>query len=254
VSVRLSKGERIRAGEQPREGHRTHAGEQPREGNRPRRRLTAEARREVIERAAAEVFAERGYHGAAMDEIARQSGVSPPVLYDHFRSKKDLHRRLLERHYAELREVWREHLAGDDAVAQRMHRAFDAWFHYLETHPYAARLLFRDTTGDPEIQALHREVQDRSRAAALPFLAREPGAENIAGPGAEAMDMAWEVFRGTLQGLALWWNEHPDVPREQVVATAMNALWLGFERVGRGERWAPDQSSRRRRKSERPPS
>jgi AcrR family transcriptional regulator len=239
VSVRLSKGE----GKHARRGERT-----------PRRRMTAQARREVIERAAAEVFAERGYHGAAMDEIARRSGVSAPVLYDHFASKKDLHRRLLERHYAELREVWREHLAGDDPVAQRMHRAFDAWFHYIETHPYAARLLFRDTTGDPDVRALHREVQDRSRAAALPFLAREPGAENIAGPGAVAMDMAWEVFRATLQGLALWWNEHPDVPREQVVTTAMNALWLGFERVGRGERWAPDQSSRRRRKSARPPS
>jgi hypothetical protein len=53
------------------------------------------------------------------------------------------------------------------------------------------------------------------------------------------MEMAWEVFRAVLQGLALWWNEHPHVPRAQVVATAMNALWVGFERVGRGERWAP---------------
>jgi len=60
-----------------------------------------------------------------------------------------------------------------------------------------------------------------------------------AGADAEAMDMAWEVFRAVLQGLALWWNEHPDVPRAQVVTTAMNALWIGFERVGRGERWEP---------------
>jgi AcrR family transcriptional regulator len=216
--------------------------------------MTAQQRREVIERAAADVFAERGYHGASMDEIARRSGVSAPVVYDHFASKRALHVALLERHYAELRDVWREHLAGGDPVAQRMPRAFDAWFAYVETHPYAARMLFRDTTGDPEIAALHAEVQARSRAAALPFLAREPGAENIAGADAEAMEMAWEVFRAVLQGLALWWNEHPDVPREQVVATAMNALWLGFERVGRGERWAPAQSSRRRRKSARPPS
>jgi AcrR family transcriptional regulator len=201
--------------------------------------MTAPARREVIERAAAEVFAERGYHRASMDEIARRSGVSAPVVYDHFASKKELHRRLLERHYAELRDVWREHLAGDDPVAQRMPRAFDAWFHYIETHPYAARLLFQDTTGDPEVQAVHRDVQARSRAAALPFLAREPGAENIAGADAEAMDMAWEVFRAVLQGLALWWSEHPDVPRARVVTTAMNALWIGFERVGRGERWEP---------------
>ena len=51
----------------------------------------------MIERAATQVFAERGYQGAGMDEIARRSGVTPPVLYDHFDSKLDLHRRLLER-------------------------------------------------------------------------------------------------------------------------------------------------------------
>jgi AcrR family transcriptional regulator len=202
--------------------------------------LSKEERRDVIERAAAELFAERGYRGASMDEIARRAGISAPVVYDHFASKEDLHVHLLERHYAGLREVWREHLAGDDPVQERMARAFDAWFHYLEVHPYAARLLFADTTGAPEIAARHREVQARSRTLALPFLAREPGAERIAGSAdAVAMEMAWEVFRAVLQGLALWWNEHPQVPREQVVATAMNALWMGFDRVRRGERWEP---------------
>ena len=45
--------------------------------------MTAEARREVIEQAALEVFAERGYHGASIDEIVRRAGVSPPVLSCH---------------------------------------------------------------------------------------------------------------------------------------------------------------------------
>jgi hypothetical protein len=40
-----------------------------------------------------------------------------------------------------------------------------------------------------------------------------------------------------LQGLALWWYEHQHVSREQVVATAMNALWIGFDRARRGETW-----------------
>ena len=53
--------------------------------------------------------------------------------------------------------------------------------------------------------------------------------------------MAWVVLRGVLQGLAMWWHEHPDVPREQVVATAMNALWIGFERAQRGEAWTDVQ-------------
>ena len=76
----------------------------------PRRRLSAAARREVIERAATEVFAEHGYAGASIDEIARRSGVTPPVVYDHFASKLDLFTRLLERTRDELLEMWVEQL------------------------------------------------------------------------------------------------------------------------------------------------
>ena len=202
--------------------------------------MTAEGRREVIERAATEVFAERGYQGASIDEIARRSGVSPPIVYDHFESKRDLHKRLLERHFAELRQVWREHLLRDGPPAERIARAIDAWFAHVESHPYAWRMLFRDTTGDPEVEAIHREVAARSRAAVLPLLTRESGVENVAGSAEyEAMDMVWEVVRAVLQGLALWWYEHQHVPRAQVVATAMNSLWIGFERALAGERWQP---------------
>ena len=107
----------------------------------------------------------------------------------------------------------------------------------MQSHPYAWRMLFRDTTGDPSVAAIHAEVAAQSRAAILPMLAAEKGAATTAGSGEEALDMAWVVVRGVLQGLALWWYEHQHVPREQIVSTAMNALWMGFDRVGRGERW-----------------
>jgi AcrR family transcriptional regulator len=202
--------------------------------------MSAEARREVIERAAAETFAARGYRGASIDEIAKRSGVSPPVVYDHFASKRELYRRLLERHFAELREVWRRHFVGDDPPGERIARSFDAWFAYVESHPFAGRMLFRDTTGDPEIEAVHLEVAARSRAAVMPLFAREPGAADFAGAlDEDGLEMAWVVMRGVLQGLAIWWSEHPGVPRARVVATAVNALWVGFERVQRGEGWQP---------------
>ena len=204
----------------------------------PRKRLKADARRELIEQAATEVFAERGYRGASIDEIARRAGVSAPVVYDHFSSKRELHRRLLERHFADLRAVWRDNLGGGDPPERRIARAFDAWFAYVESHPYASRMLFRETSGDPEVEAIHREVAAQSRAALLPLLAREPGAERLAGSAdIEAIEMAWEVVRAVLQGLAMWWYEHPHVPRAQVVAVAMNAFWIGFERASGGEVW-----------------
>ncbi len=207
---------------------------------KPRKRLSAAARRETIEAAATELFAERGYQGASIDEIARRSGVTPPVVYDHFASKQDLYRRLLERHFAELRQVWREHFVGEDPPDQRVARSFDAWFAYVEAHPFAGRMLFRDTTGDPKIGAMHQEVAASSRAAIMALFASDPGAEKVIGPEAEqGLEMAWIVMRGVLQGLAMWWYEHPEVPRGRVVATAMNALWVGWERTQSGEAWTP---------------
>lgn len=203
----------------------------------PRRRLTAAARRELIAEAAAELFAERGYRGASIGEIARRSGVTPPVVYEHFESKRELYRELLERHFAELREVWGEHFVGGAPLEERVAKSFDAWFAYVEAHPFAGRVLFRYST-DPEIEAVHAEVAARSRESILPLFAAAEGAENVAGSVAgEGIEMVWVVLRGVLQGLAVWWSDHPEVPRERVVTTAMNSLWLGFERAQRGESW-----------------
>jgi AcrR family transcriptional regulator len=199
--------------------------------------LPAAERREIIERRATEVFAERGYHGAGMDEIARRSGVTPPVLYDHFDSKLDLHRRLLERTRDELLAMWAEQLSGDEPAEVRIPRALDAWARYVEGNPYAARMFFQETTGDPEARALHQRVQARARTALGVLLGGEPGAANIAGADREALEMAAEVMRAGLTGLAIWWIDHPEVPRERIVETAVNALWIGFERVRSGERW-----------------
>jgi AcrR family transcriptional regulator len=194
----------------------------------------------VIERAATEVFAERGYARASMDEIARRSGVSAPVVYDHFASKRDLHRRLLERHTDELLNLWREHLFSDEPPEVRIPRAVEAWTVYVETHPFAWQMLFRDTSGDAQVQASLREVNARGRAALVRILALEPGAGNLAGTDdPAAFELAVELIRSGLTGLAVWWREHPGIPREHVVATAMNVLWIGLERAKRGERWRP---------------
>ena len=194
----------------------------------------------MIEREASAVFAERGYHGASIAEIARRSGVTPPIIYDHFDSKVALHRRLLERTREELLELWREHLSGERPSAERIPAAIEAWAGYVEAHPYAPRMFFAETTGIPEIQRLHAEIQAQARVALAAILGAEPGAELIAGVDEpEALEMAAELIRSGLTGLAIWWQAHPSVPRERIVATALNVVWIGFERLAAGESWEP---------------
>lgn len=209
----------------------------------PRRRLPAAERRELIEQAATRVFAEHGYAGASIDEIARRSGVSPPVVYDHFASKLALFTRLLERTRDELLAMWVGELGGDvdrraslatpaerDAFQLRMERAFGAWARYVEQNRFASRMYFLEATGDPQARAAHREIQAQGRAALSAILGRQPGAQRIA-RDADGLEMAAETMRAGLAGLAIWWDEHPRVPRERIVETAMNVLWTGFERL-----------------------
>ncbi len=194
--------------------------------------MAAAERRELIVGVATEVFAERGYDGASIDEIARRSGVSAPVVYDHFASKQDLYERLLERTRDELLAVWRENLFSHEPAEVRIPRAIAAWAAYVEEHRHAARMYFRDPTGVPAVQEFHGAIHAQGRAALGAILGREQGAAHIAGGAdAEALEMAAEVMRAGLAGLALWWSEHPHVPREQIVTTAVNVLWVGFERV-----------------------
>jgi len=205
----------------------------------PRKRLSAAERREVIERAAADVFAERGYHGASIDEICRRAGITPPVLYDHFASKAELHRRLLERTRDELLAMWRANLPGPEPAAVRIPRALDAWARYVQEHPYVPKMYFSPATDDPEAQTIEREVRAQAAVALAVIVGAEPGAENIAGADMEALEMAAEIFRAGLAGLAIWWSEHPHVPREQIVTAAVNVLWIGLERLGQGAAWRP---------------
>jgi AcrR family transcriptional regulator len=216
----------------------------------PRRRLPAAERRDLIERAATEVFAAHGYAGASIDEIARRSGVTPPVVYDHFSSKLDLFTRLLERTRDELLSMWVEQLAdaGEEPTETRMRRAFDAWALYVETNRFASRMYFQEATGDADARAAHRAIQAQGRAALGAILGREPYAERIAGStDAEALEMAAEVIRAGLAGLAIWWDDHPHVARGQIVETAMNVLWVGFERATPPRPSKPPTAAGRRR-------
>lgn len=60
------------------------------------KRLPGPERRESILQAAESLFAEKGYHGVSIDEIAHQVDVSPAILYRHFKSKQLLYDAVLQ--------------------------------------------------------------------------------------------------------------------------------------------------------------
>jgi AcrR family transcriptional regulator len=195
---------------------------------KPRRRLSAGERRERILGAATELFAARGYAGAPIDAIARAAGVSPPVLYDHFPSKLALYEAVIDSHFANLRAIW-SRFPAVELSTETITASFDAWFAYVEDNPDAARILFREP-GEADAAVVHRAVTERSRGLVLQPLIGIPASAPLTETTPD-LEMTWVVLRGVLQGLALWWVDNPDVPRDRVVATAVASLWSGWGSV-----------------------
>src|SRR3954469_20623732 len=94
-------------------------------------RMPRDQRRAQLLDAANEVFTTRGYHAAAMDDIADAAGVSKPVLYQHFESKLDLYLALLDRSCERLAEVVADALSSTDDNAERVVAAVGAFYDFV---------------------------------------------------------------------------------------------------------------------------
>ena len=80
-----------------------------------KQRLSAEARRAAVLDTACSVFSRSSYRGATTAEIAREAGISEPILYRHFGSKRDLYLACLEEAWETFREEATAAMAEDRA-------------------------------------------------------------------------------------------------------------------------------------------
>jgi AcrR family transcriptional regulator len=183
----------------------------------PRSRLSGAQRRRLIEDAAARLFAQRGYAATTVEDIVAEAGVSKPMLYRHFQSKKELQMKLLEQRRDELAAAPLDSLLqGKGKPEERLPAMVDAWFAHVEQHPNTSRVLFQDAAGDQDIQALQRELRRRQRAADVALL-REFAPQLPE----DELEPLGEIIRSSLTGLALWWLDNPDVPRATVGAAML---------------------------------
>ena len=124
-------------------------------------RLPRDQRRVQLLDAASEVFTSKGYHAAAMDDIADAAGVSKPVLYQHFPSKLDLYLALLDQSCDRLVDVVGEALASTDDNADRVIATVAAFYEFISSTGGEFRFVFEsDLTGDGAVQRRLSRVND----------------------------------------------------------------------------------------------
>jgi AcrR family transcriptional regulator len=203
----------------------------------------AEREREMLQ-AAAQVFGERGYHGASMDEIAARAGITKPMLYSYFDSKEGLFAACGEAAAALLRKRVREAAAMRGlSPDQRLWRGLVSVFTFIGEH---RELWFAFTapggagapTGAGEIASRGREEMTALIEEVLMVTAIGEGvAPDVA---AHAAPLA-HAFTASVLAMADWWLRHPEEPAELQALRVMNFAWPGFERLLRGKLWLPPE-------------
>jgi AcrR family transcriptional regulator len=187
-------------------------------------RLPRQARRRQLLGAALEVFVARGYHAAAMDEIAERAGVSKPVLYQHFPGKLELYLALLDESVDTLIETCRAALRSTDDNKQRVAATFGAYFEYVAGAGQAYRLVFEsDLSNEPAV----RERLDRSMRECAEIISRV-----IKEDAALADDEAHLLSVG-LVGMAqvsarYWLGTRGRIPRETAEQLVARLAWRGI--------------------------
>lgn len=119
------------------------------------------------------MFVARGYHAAAMDEIADRAGVSKPVLYQHFPSKLDLYLALLDQSAEELDQRLRAALDATDDNKQRVAGCIAAYFDYVDRADSGYRLVLEsDLRNEPAVRARLQRSQGRAVHAIADTIAK----------------------------------------------------------------------------------
>ena len=135
------------------------------------RRLTAEQRRQQLFAVALELFAQRGYRATTMDDIAERAGVTKPLLYQHFSSKRALYLELVDSIAQNLLTAIRQAVLRAEGPRQQVELGFAAYFKLVVNNEAEFRLLYgRDHADDQELGRALRTVEDAIAEAIDPLI------------------------------------------------------------------------------------
>ena len=202
----------------------------------PRRRLSAEERRESILDAANHVFGEHGYENVRIDDVATAAGISKALIYEHFASKQELYGELMSRAAMDLVGLLVQAASAPGMEGPlRMENAAAAGFLWVQENPHAFHMFIRDVT-DPEISAQQESLRRASVTAMADVMEMEPP-ETRAGVERRQTEQLAEMIVGGWYALAEWWLRHPEVPREELMTSMLGFMWLGLGQMQDGARW-----------------
>ena len=189
-------------------------------------RLPAAERREQLLHTAVAVFAEHGFHATSMNDVAEAAGVTKPVLYQHFSSKRELFIELLADIGAELRETIAKATADASGPRQQIENGFRAYFGFVDEQTDSFKVLFGSgARRDPEFASFARNVE-ASIAAAIAELIVVQGE-----PVSHGLTLAHSIV-GMTEAASRYRLAHDREPDVDTLAAQLSQLaWSGLRGI-----------------------
>lgn len=190
-----------------------------------KRRMRAPERRLQLLEVARKVFGRRGYHTVTMDDIAKEGGVTKPILYDHFPSKRDLYRALLEADLGNLRQRVAEALETSPGNRERIRASFQAYFDFVDDEGEGFRLLMQEAVGgEQEFREMVFRFRDDVLEKVTEVLIRESQGQLDRG---KAQDVALGLI-GMAETVAQRNTGASKEERSRTVDTLVRLAWRGI--------------------------
>jgi AcrR family transcriptional regulator len=190
-----------------------------------KKRMRGPERRAQLLNVARSVFARDGFHSVTMDDVAAEAGVTKPILYDHFPSKRELYLALLESDLGELRQRVHTALQESRGNRERIRGSMQAYVDFVDEHAEGFQLLMQEAIGaEREFRDLIGKFKEEARDEVAEVIARESKGKV---PPAEAAVVA-EALVGMTETVAQEGAGRTKAERDATVDILVRLAWRGI--------------------------
>lgn len=187
------------------------------------KRLTGADRRAQLLDVACKVFAKRGYEATSMEEVAREAGVTKPIVYEHFGGKEGLYAVVLDR---EIRDVVDRVVRGimQEGPRQRFSGAVVAFLTYVKERPDGFRIL----TGEGPVRSGVSQVLDELTVRVGDVFTKELKRLKL---DPKLSGLYTNALIGMVTQVGRWWFENEKMPVDEVAKHVVALGWMGLRHL-----------------------
>jgi AcrR family transcriptional regulator len=184
-------------------------------------RVPRAVRRRQLAELGEELFLERGFAKASMDELARRAGVTKPVIYELFGSKDGLFNACLEGLALRLATQIADAARAEQDPESRLRAGGLAFLRFATENRVAYELLYEGRFSEAAATVRRRQ------ATLILELMREMAPDNV---DPRELEVAANAVNSAYEGVAHWMWDHPDIPLETLADWTVELLLPGLRR------------------------